>query len=306
MKIENMFYILEEDWHTLQAWAGIAYQEDKNDISGLMTAIPDKDGRFQLKDVEILKQENSGTSTELDAEAVSAYKMKHAMKYKNKNMKFVWWHSHHTMSAFWSGTDENEIDAWKNTSYSLALVINLKEEYKFRVSFWKMNGLPIEQHIDTTLTIEREQPKINITEAMKKKYKELCEERTIVNKYINQTNGYLNYNNQTNIWQRENDLLIETRYSGMIEDIESIQQSFLDGLYDVKTFKEALDELNAECKEKKFPFKIKNFKLKKAQLHEKLMCIMPEEFFDWENNEIKEKYEAINWNSRHGGWGYGI
>ena len=91
-----------------------------------MTAIPQKDGRIEVGNVEILKQENTGTNTELDGEAVSEYMMRYAMKYKDKNMKFVWWHSHHTMGAFWSGTDEKEIDAWKNESYSLALVINLK------------------------------------------------------------------------------------------------------------------------------------------------------------------------------------
>ena len=75
MELKNMFYIDEKDWHELQGWAGLAYQKDKNEISGLMTAIPQKDGRFKITDVEILKQENSGTSTELDADAVAAYKM---------------------------------------------------------------------------------------------------------------------------------------------------------------------------------------------------------------------------------------
>ena len=148
MELENMFYILEKEWYTLQKWAKMAHDEDKNEISGLMTAVPQKDGRFKLDDVEILKQENTSTNTELDGDAVSAYMMKYGMKY-------VWWHSHHTMGAFWSGTDTNEIDAWKNNSFSLALVINLREEYVFRVSVWKANGLPIQEHYDTNLTIER-------------------------------------------------------------------------------------------------------------------------------------------------------
>ena len=111
MELENMFYIPEKDWYKLQAWATIAYDKDKNEISGLMTAVPQKDGRFKLSDVEILKQENTGSNTELDGQAVTDYTMKQAMKYKNTDMKFVWWHSHHTMGAFWSGTDEKEIDA---------------------------------------------------------------------------------------------------------------------------------------------------------------------------------------------------
>ena len=46
MTIENMFYIHEKEWHELQAWAGLAYGEDKDEISGLMTAVPDKNGRL--------------------------------------------------------------------------------------------------------------------------------------------------------------------------------------------------------------------------------------------------------------------
>ena len=89
MELKDMFYILEDDWYKLQAWATIAYEEDKNEISGLMTAVPQEDGRIKVSDVEILKQENSGTNTELNGDAVSEYMMKYGMKYNNPNMKFV-------------------------------------------------------------------------------------------------------------------------------------------------------------------------------------------------------------------------
>ena len=309
MELENVFYIQEKDWYKLQAWATIAYDEDKNEISGLMTAIPQEDGRIKISDVEILKQENSATNTELDGDSVADYMMRYGMKYNNPNMKFVWWHSHHTMGAFWSGTDEKEIDAWKNSSYSLALVINLREEYKFRVSFWQMNGLPIEQHIDTNLTIEREQPKVNITSDMKKQYKELCEERTIIQSWVNHNavnvrNGYLKYNGQTNIWENEKKLLDEGRYNALIDDISVIQDSFLDGTSKIKEFRNSLKIINNECIKQKYPFKIdeKYFKLKKAQLIDVLMEVFPSEFFQWKSEEIQDKYER---NSYIGGL-YGV
>tara|TARA_Y100001973_G_C5117368_1_gene290896 strand:+ start:8 stop:934 length:927 start_codon:yes stop_codon:yes gene_type:complete len=308
MDLKDIFYISEKDWYKLQGWATIAYEEDKNEISGLMTAVPQKDGRIKISDVEILKQENSATNTELDGDAVAQYTMKYAMKYNNPDMKFVWWHSHHTMGAFWSGTDENEIKAWKNTSYSLALVINLAEEYKFRVSFWQMNGLPIEQHVDTNLTIERNKPKVNITDAMKNQYKELCEERTVVNKWVNHHNGYIKYGNhinQTNIWQQEENLNNESQYSKFLEDAESIQESFLDGTIQLKDFRESLEIINKECKDKKLPFNIKKefLKLKKAKLHQKLMEVFPNEFFEFEDNIVKDKLEQAA--LYQGGW-YGV
>ena len=46
MELEDVFYIPENDWYKLQAWAKLAHNEDQNEISGLLTAVPQKDGRF--------------------------------------------------------------------------------------------------------------------------------------------------------------------------------------------------------------------------------------------------------------------
>ena len=311
MELENVFYILEKDWYKLQAWAKLAYDEDKNEISGLMTAIPQEDGRYKVGNVEILKQENSGANTELDGDAVSEYMMKYGMKYNNPDMKFVWWHSHHTMGAFWSGTDVNEIEAWKNNSFSLALVINLKEEYLFRVSFWKMNGLPIEQHVDTTLTIERKQPKIKITDSMKVAYEELCSERNAISRYkhgVNVYRGYARYTynanpNQGDLWKRnEDELNAEKAYLQALNKLESVQDSFIDGTCSFKEWKSIIKEMNQTCKEHKLPFTVKVFKLNKQQLMNKLMTTLPSELFEWNDDEAQERAETIAWNDSFGGY----
>ena len=306
MELKECFYISEKDWYRLQAWATIAYEEDKNEISGLMTAVPQEDGRIKIGDVEILKQENSSANTELNGDAVSAYMMKYGMKYNNPDMKFVWWHSHHTMGAFWSGTDENEIEAWKNESYSLALVINLREEYLFRVSFWKMNGLPVEYHEDTTLTIERKEPKIHILDSMKKQYEELCS-----NKHQNVVKngwggGYIRYGGhnpqQTNIWhkQQENQLSMEAAYVEACEKAEEMQDAFMDGSMSHKEWIKGVAKVNKTCKKHKFPFKMKEFKLSKAKLIEKMMTLLPSDLFEWDDNNSKERAETFQWNE--GGW----
>ena len=64
-----------------------------------------------------------------------------------RNFRFCWWHSHHTMSAFWSGTDKIAIDEFDEGDFSFALVVNLKGEYKFRVQMWE----PIEAGEDIEL-----------------------------------------------------------------------------------------------------------------------------------------------------------
>ena len=304
MELENMFYVSEKDWYKLQAWATLAYEEDKNEISGLMTAIPQEDGRIKIGDVEILKQENTSSNTELDGEAVSAYMMKYGMKYNNPDMKFVWWHSHHTMGAFWSGTDEKEIDAWKNNSYSLALVINLKEEYVFRVSFWSMNGLPIEQHVDTTLTIERKEPKINISEKMKKDYSELCSSPTVTT--YNHQQGYIRYNpNQRHLWhnQREESLNVESAYVQAYRKMENLQDSFISGEVSYNTWKKEVAAMNKTCETNKLPFRIVVYKLNKSDLLNELMTANPTELFDWEDDTLQSEAETTAWNRSFGGGG---
>ena len=39
-----MFYMTQEDWDKIHAWAQLAYDEDKNEISGLIIADTLKDG----------------------------------------------------------------------------------------------------------------------------------------------------------------------------------------------------------------------------------------------------------------------
>ena len=299
MTIENMFYIHEKEWHELQAWAGLAYEEDKNEISGLMTAVPDKHGRFKLGDVEILKQENGGTSTELDADSVAQYKMKYAMKYKNKYMKYVWWHSHHTMGAFWSGTDEKEIDAWKNSSFSLALVINLREEYKFRVSIWNANGLPLEKHIDTSLEIIRG-AKPKITSKMKTLYKELCEDKA---KHVTTYVGGRQWHNgwQTNLLKASSQLDIDN-YSRMKSEVESLVDDFMSDTLPWKKFKSNIKELRKECEAKGYHFKVMEVNITKNEALMALQTTMPEEFFEFDNNGLKWQYERAN-DRYYGGWG---
>tara|TARA_Y100001963_G_scaffold104531_1_gene144073 strand:+ start:3061 stop:3990 length:930 start_codon:yes stop_codon:yes gene_type:complete len=294
MQLEEMFHIKEKSWYEIISWAKLAYDEDKNEISGLATAVPDKDGFFIIGDVEIMKQENSGSNTELDGDAVTAYKMKYGMKHKNPNMKFVWWHSHHTMDAFWSGTDVKEIEAWENDSFSLALVVNLKEEYKFRVSVWKAAGLNIAQHYDIPLSILRKNG-IKVTDKMKEEYEELCSDK---HSYVTHHNNWKN-NNQTTIWNNSfgvnkvnrpnwNDM---NKYSKTLELIESAMDEFMSDSLSFKDFNDQMKFLNSEIKNHNIKdYKIKIPKGSKQALINKLESCFPEDLLEFKDNDIKESY----------------
>lgn len=301
-ELSKMFYISEKDWNELQAWATIAYEEDKNEISGLMTAVPQEDGRYKFSNVEILKQENTGTNTSLDGDAVAAYKMKYAMKHKNKSMKYVWWHSHHTMEAFWSGTDIAEIDAWENESFSLALVINLKEEYKFRVSIWKAVGLPIAQHYDIPLTIEKKN-KIKITDKMKTLYKELCEDDSIVHNTVHQSQfGYRNgFHSNYKPYQREEHLIIEEAYENTLEAIDEVNEKFIDGKIKLKAYHKKLKEMNNILKTKKLPFSIEVIKGSQQSVMNSLIVQMSADLVHWTDTTMKAKCEqSYLWGGAYG------
>ena len=191
------FIIQEKAWNTMQQYAQIAYEKDKNEISGLipykLVEHPvSKDMVYELFDPVILKQENTGTTTELDGEAIRDYQIKAGMKH-GTDIKFCWWHSHHTMGAFWSGTDQNEIDAWENDSWSLALVVNLFQEYKLNVSVWQ----PIQYSEDVSLEIIRPVPKI--TKKQLKDYEELCSNKVSA---VTTYSGW-NKGSQVALWQQK-------------------------------------------------------------------------------------------------------
>ena len=147
----------EQHWKKIIQYSQAAYDNWKSEISGMMIAYKDKEGDYLLTEPVILKQTVSGANTTLDKEALAEYYVKTAMKHKKKDsLQFVWWHSHHTMDAFWSGTDLSTIEEMSEGAMSLSLVVNLKQEYKFRVSIWD----PIEMHKDIEIKIMGKDKKI--------------------------------------------------------------------------------------------------------------------------------------------------
>ena len=144
-------YILKDCWDKIINYAKAAYHSEKAEIGGMSVVTQDKDGDWWIEDPQILNQEIAGTTCDLDKEDLAKYYTQMAVKYKDTNFRFCWWHSHHTMGAFWSGTDLSSIDEYGEgeSDLSFALVVNLKEEYKCRISVWK----PLEVHQDVELEI---------------------------------------------------------------------------------------------------------------------------------------------------------
>ena len=172
-------YIDKECWDKIINYAKAAYHTEKCEIGGMSVVTQDKDGDWLIQEPVILKQEIGSTTCDLDKEELAKYYTKMAVKYKDANFRFCWWHSHHTMGAFWSGTDISSIDEYGEgeSDLSFALVVNLKEEYKCRVSVWK----PVEIHQDVELNIIGKDDGVEIPLDIVTEVKEKCETRSIVN-----------------------------------------------------------------------------------------------------------------------------
>ena len=202
----STFWITKDNWQKLQAYASIAYTEFKGEIGGQLVLI-EKEGKYWLENPVILKQTISGTKCDLDAGELAIHYSKMASKYGD-NVRHVWWHSHHTMEAFWSGTDTDTIEEGETKDFSVSLVINLKEEYKLRVQFFH----PIKAHEDVTLNISGEE--MDIPEEMIKEVKDKCEANTYVNTY-NGKYKHTYYNYPAPTANRDQMNLLQNTYVGL-------------------------------------------------------------------------------------------
>lgn len=122
----------------------IMYWIDKSDfeVSGLGKIIIDKERNvFRVVDAILVKQENSRSDTELDAEDITRA-MFH-MRDSPGNLNF-WWHSHVDMSVFWSGTDIDTIKQLGENGWFVSTVFNKSREMKS--SF--VQNLPIRLVVD--------------------------------------------------------------------------------------------------------------------------------------------------------------
>ncbi len=201
------FYIMRNDWLKIIQYARCAYEKWKHEIGGMMVIVKEDD-RWRLMDPVILKQETSGGNCDIDAEALAIYYGKVSDKYEGKEIRHLWWHSHHTMQAFWSGTDTNTIEGTPTPDFSVSLVINLYQEYKLRVQWFQpyMHAEDVElQIIDKALLND-------IPAVVEKEVEKLCEQQS--NYGLVKPGAVQKYNHHKGVWQ----------------DVNSYNRSFMRGL----------------------------------------------------------------------------
>ncbi len=282
-----MFYITQKNWDKILGYAEEAYETEKSEIGGMSVMVEDKDGDWVLQDPVILKQEISSGNTVLEKEALAIYYTKQAKKMGKRNFRFCWWHSHHTMSAFWSSTDKIAIDEFDEGDFSFALVVNLKGEYKFRVSIWK----PFAIHEDTELEILHRQNRC--TKKMKEEVENLCS--TPVNSLTDWKKNSYNYGYRYGGYQNENQLnaakdprqerlsfnattrasvYTENRmsFSNIVEEVDDFNSDLIAGTIKYKVYVESIENLNTSLEKEDSLYRVNI--IKEAQKDD-LLHVLP-------------------------------
>ena len=115
----------------LWLWTDLAQGEVS--ALGIVDEIKDKDTRkveiLRVTDFHLVNQICNDVETELDPEAIGQL----MQEVDDPARLRCWAHSHGTMGAFWSGTDDETISGLANGEWLLSLVVNKKREVMMRL-----------------------------------------------------------------------------------------------------------------------------------------------------------------------------
>jgi hypothetical protein len=129
-----------------------------DEISGIGKSEITKDKDIVVTDIMIFKQTNSGASTTIEDGEQEKFFLELTKKNdKTKKNWNIWWHSHNTMSTFWSATDDATIQSHIGLqSYIISIVTNKKGEYKARLDIFPKDTSPFGQETFSTVPLDVE------------------------------------------------------------------------------------------------------------------------------------------------------
>lgn len=107
--------------------------------------------QIEVIDVFMVKQRNSGATTDMDPEAVN--KLMYEQRNAEGQLNF-WWHSHADMSVFWSGTDKETINQIGGEGFCVAAVFNKKREMRAALACTTTLNLPFTEQKEVTLFLD--------------------------------------------------------------------------------------------------------------------------------------------------------
>ena len=83
---------------------------------------------LRVTDIFLIKQISTDAETELDPKAVAGLMLELEQAGQDVSRLRFWWHSHGSLSVFWSDQDESCVSDLANGEYLLSLVVNKRRE----------------------------------------------------------------------------------------------------------------------------------------------------------------------------------
>lgn len=143
-------------------------------------------GDLHITDIKIFEQEVTGGTTDLDLDNIAKFLMELNTAGEDPSKYKLWWHSHNTMSAFFSGTDTSTIDELGMTfDWLVAIVGNHDQEFKTRVDLF----YPTRHTEEAQLMVLED--RVEVSEEIKKEVEEKVKEKTYTPAtYVGTHNSY--------------------------------------------------------------------------------------------------------------------
>ena len=132
--------IAPEAEQKIRHWVELA----RGEVSGLGTVVP-QNRDLLIEQVYLLKQQCTGSHTELDDQAVAALLVQLDANGVDTGAVRFWWHSHGDMQSFWSSTDDSCIAGLANDSFLVSLVSNKRGQDRVRIDQYTPLRLTIDE-----------------------------------------------------------------------------------------------------------------------------------------------------------------
>lgn len=119
-----------------------------SEIAGMGELEMREDGNLWVTDIAIYNQEVTGGTADLSPQALAMFQTELIKAGKSPKNWYLWWHSHHTMGAFFSTTDTGTIGTSTEFDHLMSLVVNQRRDRKARFDTHMINGLPLRMTVD--------------------------------------------------------------------------------------------------------------------------------------------------------------
>ena len=124
MEKKPRVHVTADAMERIRHWTAIA--------KGEFSCLAELDGNMRVNNAMLLDQESSVDLTTLDQQAVMNLLMVHPAP---ENVR-VWIHSHAGGPVFWSGTDNKCVEALRNDSFLVSIVVNKAGHTLCRIDMW--------------------------------------------------------------------------------------------------------------------------------------------------------------------------